>query len=163
MNKADKKKTAFLIGISIVAIVLLMLVNVRSVQTSENQYANYFALVTQSSANLTRDYQDKIGSWETGQISNTTMARITDDYLRNFTTQLNRFNQTESPEVFKEAKGSLADSFYNEIKSYEFFKEYLVTGNETKNKISTDFLSKSLEDEANAFKYYKDVTNRTKS
>jgi hypothetical protein len=163
MNKADKRRTAFLIGISIVAITLLLLVNVRSVQTSENQYANYFASVTQNSVNLTRDYQDKIGLWQQGQISNSSMAEITDAYLRNFTTQLDRFNQTDSPEVFKDAKSNLANSFSNEIKSYEFFKEYLITGNETKNQISTDFLSKSLKDEANAFKYYKDVTNRTKS
>ncbi|MGD9534257.1 MAG: hypothetical protein AB7V56_10860 [Candidatus Nitrosocosmicus sp.] len=163
MNKAEKKKTAFLIGISIVAIALLLLVNVRLVQTSENQYANYFASVTQSSVNLTRDYQDKIGLWDLGQISNSSMALITDDYLRNFTTQLDRFNQTESPDVFKDAKNSLANSFANEIKSYEYFKDFLVTGNETMNQISTVYLSKSLEDEANAFKYYKDVINGTKS
>lgn len=163
MNKADKKKTAFLIGISIVAIALLLIVNVKSVQTAENQYANYFALVTQASANLTRDYQDNVGLWELGQITNSSMAKITNDYLSNFTTQLSRFNQTESPNNFIHAKNSLVNSFSNEIKSYEFFRDYLITGNETKNKISTDFLSKSLEDEANAFKYFKDVSNGTRS
>lgn len=163
MNKADKKKTAFLLGISLVAIMLLLVVNVKSIQTSENQYANYFASVTQNSVNLTRDYQDKVGLWEMGQISNNSMAQITDDYLKNFTNQLDRFNQTESPEVFKDAKYNLANSFSNEIKSYQFFMEYLNTGNQTMNQISTNFLSKSLEDEATAFKYYKDATNGTKS
>lgn len=44
----------------------------------------------------------------------------------------------------------MSKSFINEIKSYELFRDYLHTGNETKNQISTEFLSKSLEDESNA-------------
>ena len=159
MNKADKKKTVFLIGISIIAIALLLLVNVKTVQTNQDQYANYFASITQDSVNLTRDYQDEVGLWELKQISNNTMAKLTDEYLKNFTVQLNKFNQTDAPETFKNAKISLANSFSNEIKSYEFFRDYLITGNESKNQISTNFLSKSLEDEANAFKHYKDITN----
>ena len=57
----------------------------------------------------------------------------------------------------------MSNSFSNEIKSYEFFRDYLTTGNETKNQISTDYLSKSLEDEFDAFKSFNNVVNTTLS
>ena len=161
MNKSNRIKTIFLISLSSAAIILLFYVNVASVQTSEDDYANYFATFTQSSANLTRAFQDEIGHWQLGTVSNETMAELTDNYLVNFTKQMNEFNQTESPAVFDSAKISLVNSFNNEIKSYQYFKDYLLTGNESLNEISTNFLSKSLEDEAMSFKAFKEVTNKT--
>jgi hypothetical protein len=161
MNKSNRLKTIFLISLSSAAIILLFYVNVASVQTTEDDYANYFATFTQSSANLTRAFQDEIGHWQLGTVSNETMAELTDNYLVNFTKQMNEFNQTESPAVFDSAKISLVNSFNNEIKSYQYFKDYLLTGNESLNEISTNFLSKSLEDEAMSFKAFKEVTNKT--
>jgi len=163
MKKTGKRKMAFLIGISAIAISLLVVVNIRSVQTSQDEYANYFASVTEGSVNLTREYQNEIGLWQLGEISNSTMAKITDQYLINFTTQLNEFNETASPEVFMESKNNLLESFANEISSYEFFRDYLLTGNVTKNEISNDFLSRALENESLAFKAYEKVVNITNS
>ena len=161
MNKSNRIKTIFLISLSSVAIILLFYVNVASVQTTQNDYANYFATFTQSSANLTRAFQDEIALWQLGTISNKTMAELTNTYLANFTKQMNEFNQTESPAVFEAAKNSLVSSFNNEIKSYQYFKDYLLTGNKSLNEISTDFLSESLKDEAMSFKSFKEVTNKT--
>jgi len=163
MKKTEKRKISFLIGISAIAIILLIFVNFRSVQTTQDEYANYFASVTQESVNLTRAYQNEIGLWQLGEISNNTMAEITNQYLNNFTNQLNAFNETTSPEIFIESKKNLLESFTNEISSYEFFRDYLLTGNVTKNDISTDFLSKALEDEALAFKAYEEIVNTTDS
>lgn len=161
MKRTEKRKTAFLVGISAVAIILLVFVNIKTVQTSQDEYANYFASVTQASVNLTRSFQDQIGLWQLGQISNSSMAEITNQYLRNFTAQLDNFNETASPEAFVETKENLVNSFSNEIKSYEFFRDYLLSGNATKNNISTEFLSKALEDEALAFKAYEEVVNKS--
>lgn len=163
MKKSEKRKMYFLIGISAIAIILLIFVNFRSVQNTQVEYANYFASVTQESVNLTRAFQNEIGLWQLGEFSNNTMAEITNHYLNNFTTQLNEFNETASPEVFLESKRNLLESFTNEISSYEFFRDYLLTGNVTKNEISTDLLSKALEDEALAFKAYEEIVNITDS
>lgn len=163
MKKTEKKKAAFLIGISAIAIILLVFVNIKSVQTSQDEYANYFASVAQASVNLTRAFQGQIGLWQLGQISNGTMAEITNQYLSNFTAQLNEFNRTATPEAFVKAKENLLSSYANEIKSYEFFRDYLLTGNVTKNDVSTEYLSRALEDETLAFKAYEDVINKTVS
>ncbi|VFJ12428.1 hypothetical protein [Candidatus Nitrosocosmicus franklandus] len=161
MKKTEKRKTVFLIGISSIAIVLLIFVNINSAQTTQDQYANYFASVTEASVNLTRAFQDQIGLWQLGQISNNTMAEITNKYIINFTSQLNEFNETEAPEAFLETKENLLNSFVNEIKSYEFFRDYLLSGNETKNDISTQYLSQALQDEASAFKAYEKIINQS--
>jgi len=161
MNKSNRLKTIFLISLSSVALILLFYVNVASVQTTQNDYANYFATFTQSSANLTRAFQDEIGLWQLGSVSNETMAELTNTYLVNFTKQMNDFNQTESPSAFESAKISLVKSYNNEIKSYQYFRDYLLTGNESLNDVSTNFLSESLKDEAMSFKSFKEVTNKT--
>lgn len=161
MNKSSKLKTIFLISISSLAILLLFYVNVGSVQTTQDEYANYFASLTQDSANLTRSYQDVVGLWQLGEVSNETMADLTNNYLVNFTAQMKKFNQTEAPEAFESAKKNLVNSFYNEIKSYQVFRDYLLTGNESLDKISTNFLSESLKDEAMSFMSFKEVTNKT--
>ena len=161
MNKPNKIKTLFLISLSSIAIILLFYVDIRSVQTTQDDYANYFASLIQDSANLTRAYQDEIALWQLGELSNETMAELTNTYLVNFTNQMNNFNETESPAAFESAKNSLVNSFHNEIKSYQFFKDYLLTGNESLNEISTDFLSESLKDEMMSFKSFKEVTNKT--
>ncbi|HYF99998.1 MAG TPA: hypothetical protein VD815_07895 [Candidatus Saccharimonadales bacterium] len=83
--------------------------------------------------------------------------------MKNFTTQLNEFNQTNAPKPFEATKNSMSNSFSNEIKSCEFFRDNLTIGNETKNQISTDYLSKSLEDEFDAFKSFNDIVNTTLS
>ena len=161
MNKSNRSKTIFLVSLSSVALILLFYVNVASVQTTQNDYANYFATFTQGSANLTRAFQDEIALWQLGTVTNETMADLTNTYLVNFTKQMDDFNQTESPPTFESAKNSFVNSFNNEIKSYQYFKEYLLTGNESLNEISTNFLSESLKDEAMAFKSFKEVTNKT--
>ncbi len=163
MKKTEKRKTAFLIGVSLVAIILLIFVNMKTAKTSQDEYANYFASVTNESVNLTRAFQDEIALWQLGRISNTSMAKITEDYLKNFTTQKNEFNSTASPEVFKSTKENLLNSFINEIKSYEFFRDYLLTGNVTKNDISTEYLSKALEEEALSFRSYEKIVNESRS
>ena len=81
MNKSNRTKTIFLISLCSVALILLFYVNVASVQTTQNDYANYFATYTQGSANLTRAFQDEIGHWELGTISNETMTDLTNTCL----------------------------------------------------------------------------------
>lgn len=117
--------------------------------------------MTQKSANLTNEYQNKIGEFQQGRITNTAMANWTSFYLKKFTNQLKEFDQTEAPKELESTKSKMSNSFMNQIKSYELFRDYLLTGNETNNQISTEFLSKSLKDESDAFRSFKNVVNGT--
>ena len=64
------------------------------------------------------------------------MAKITETFLPKFVTQLNQFNNTEAPIKYNKVKENYVKSFANEIKSYEFFHDFLKTNNSTANKLS---------------------------
>jgi hypothetical protein len=126
------------------------------------QYSNYLIETTDKSVDLTRQYQDEIGLWNQGKYSNSTMAKITDSFLPRFINQLNEFNSTQAPEEYNIVKENFAKSFASEIKSYELFKEYLVTNNSTKNDLSTDYLSNALNYETIARNAFAQLNNNTK-
>jgi hypothetical protein len=52
---------------------------------------------------------------------------------------LNRFNNTEAPLKYHIVKENYMKSFANEIKSYEFFYDFLKTNDATANKLSIDY------------------------
>jgi hypothetical protein len=163
MNKLNQKKIIMSCIITISIIVLLFTFNSESNKISIDEYSNYLKTTTDKSVNLTRAYQDEIALWVNGDYSNATMANITETFLPKFITQLNEFNNTDSPEKYDKVKENFVKSFENEIKSYQFFKNYLITNNSTKNELSTDYLSKALEYETMARSYYTQSNNNSRN
>nr|MBA3978465.1 hypothetical protein [Nitrosopumilus sp.] len=72
------------------------------------------------------------------------------------------FNSTKAPEEYNSVKENFVKSFASEIKSYELFKEYLITKNSTKNDLSTDYLSDALNYETIARNGFAQINNNTK-
>lgn len=154
MNKPVKKNIIIISSISIVIAILLFTTNYQSFPTSKDNYSNYLKIAIDKSVKLTRTYHDEIGLWQIGNYSNTTMAKITETYLPQFTKQLKDFNGTAASERYGEVKDNFVKSFSNEIKSYEFFRDYLITNNSTANELSNDHLSEAYKYETiarNAF------------
>ena len=75
------------------------------------------------------------------------MAKITDSFLPQFKKQLNQFNDTDAPAKYGQVKESYVKSFASEIKSYEFFKDYLLTNNSDSNETSNYYLNAALNNE----------------
>ena len=135
---------------------------VTSTTKQYSDYSNYLTETTDKSVELTRQYQDEIGLWNQGNYTNTTMAKITDSFLPKFINQLNEFNGTKAPEEYNIVKDNFVKSFASEIKSYELFREYLITNNSTKNELSTDYLSDALTFETIARNGFAQLNNSTK-
>jgi uncharacterized membrane protein YvbJ len=144
MNKSIKKKIIVISSVSIVVAVLLFTINFQPFQTSKDSYSSYLKTAIDKSVKLTRTYQDEIALWQRGNYSNATMAKITETYLPQFTKQLEDFNDTTASEKYGEVKDNFVKSFSNEIKSYELFRDYLITNNSTANELSNDYLSEAL-------------------
>lgn len=125
-----------------------------SSKSLSDPFLNLFIITNKKSANLTSQYNNEILLWQKGNYSNSTMAKITENYLPRFITQLNDFNSTQVPIKYYKIKENFVKSLGEEIKSYDLFRDYLLTGNSTKNALSTDYLSKSLEYEELAFKEF---------
>ena len=147
--------------IMIIVISTTMSYFVTSTTQQYSDYPDYLTETTDKSVELTRQYQDEIGLWNQGNYTNITMAKITDSFLPRFINQLNEFNGTKTPEEYNIVKENFAKSFASEIKSYELFREYLITNNSTKNELSTDYLSDALKFETIARNAFTQLNNST--
>ena len=121
--------------------------NLHYISSNTNQiesYKNYLENVIDKAVNLTRSYQSEIALWNDHKYSNATMAKITENYLPKFISQLDQFNKTSAPTKYSKVKDNYVKSFDSEIKSYRLFDIFLKTNNSTANKLSTDYLSSAL-------------------
>lgn len=152
---------AFLVLVELV-VISSTVITTSSFATTAVQYPNYLVETTDRSVELTRQFQDMIGLWNQGKFTNDTMANITDSFLPRFVSQLNEFNNTQAPDEYGVVKENFVKSFASEIKSYELFKDYLISSNSTKNELSTDYLSDALKYETVARDAFAQLNNNTK-
>ncbi len=160
MYKPSKKKIVILVALFIGIILFIFTINnLVSTWISKDDYSNYLKITTDNSVKLTRLYQDEISLWNNGNYSNKTMVKITETFLPKFTNQLKEFNNTVTPEKYNNVKKNFVESFENEIKSYELFKDYLITNNSTKNDLSKFYLSQALNFETIARNTFTQIYN----
>lgn len=98
------------------------------------------ALVSKSTE-LTNKYQQELGKWRTKENDNLTMITITDNYLSQFEELENEARDLVVPKGQENIKDSFIKSVNSEAASYEHFKNYLITGNKTEEKLSNDDFS----------------------
>lgn len=134
--------------------------NMNSSKPLSDTFSNLFVTMTQNSKNLTSHYNQEILLWQKGKYSNITMAKITETYLPQFVAQLSKFNSSQVPLKYEKIKENFITSLHDEVKSYELFKDYLLTGNKTKDNLSTDYLSNSFKYEELAFKEFNDINEK---
>lgn len=133
------------------------------INNSSDNYSNYLKETTDKSINLTKTYNNEIALWNSHKYSNTTMAKITETFLPKFVTQLNQFNNTEAPAKYSKVKENYVKSFAYEIKSYQFFDEFLKTNDSIVNNLSNDYLSAALNYETIARKAFAEANNNSTS
>lgn len=135
------------------------LVNIiRTNDTIQSFHIAYETLINDSHS-LTQNYQSQVGKWLSKQYDNKTIILITDRYLPEFCKLVDRA-QALQPTTTKylEAKDLYVKSLQSEIGSYRHFRNFLVTGNNTEDNISTQLLTNALKYEINSFAAF---NNRT--
>lgn len=88
---------------------------------------------------------------------NETMMNTTQEYIDNLKEIILFAKKTTVQQDYKPVLNNYIDSIKNELESYVHYKEYLVTGNLTENKISMDLLSNAFNYETQAIKLYKQL------
>ncbi len=164
MNKSNVKKKLLIVSTvaAVIVIILVFTINSRLAQTSTDSYSNYLKLTTDKSVNLTRIYNNEIALWNSHFYSNATMAKVTESYLPKFMAQKIQFSNTEAPVKYSKVKENYVKSFESEIKSYEYFKDFLKTNNFTANKLSNDYLSAALNYETIALSAFTEANNSSR-
>ena len=99
------------------------------------------------------NYQSEISSIN----DNETMMNTTQGYIDNLNEIVLFAKKTTVKQDYQPVLNNYIESIENEIESYVHYKEYIVTGNLTENKISMDLLSKAYNYETQAINLYKQL------
>ena len=99
------------------------------------------------------NYQSEISSIN----DNETMMNTTQGYIDNLNEIVLFAKKTTVQQDYQPVLNNYIESIENEIESYVHYKEYIVTGNLTENKISMDLLSKAYNYETQAINLYKQL------
>jgi hypothetical protein len=128
---------------------------------STQSFANSFESIVNETRLLDQDYQAQVKKWQGGELSNETMASVTDTYLPRFQELANRTNDLQTPAGYENVTTLYAKSLGSEMESYTHFRNYLLTGNTTESKASDQSLSDAFRFEIESFKAFKSASNAT--
>jgi hypothetical protein len=78
------------------------------------------------------------------------MIQVIDEYLPKYDMLVEKAKALDTPEKYKSAQEYLVSAVDLERQSYQHFRNFLVTGNESEYRISSDMISRSLEESVNA-------------
>ena len=103
------------------------------------------------------NYQSEISFLNQSINDKERMINTTQEYIDNLKEIIVSAKKTTVQPDYKPVLDNYIDSIENEIESYVHYKEYIVTGNLTENKISMDLLSKAFNYETQAIDLYKQL------
>ena len=104
---------------------------------------------------VSNEYQNELAKEKESINNNMTIVNKTNEYIDKLEKIILLAKEYNLQKDYKPLLNSYINSLQNEIESYIHYKNYILTGNNTENKLSLDFLSKSLIYETEAIKEFK--------
>lgn len=104
---------------------------------------------------VSNEYQNELAKEKESINNNMTIVNKTNEYIDKLEKIILLAKEYNIQKDYKPLLNSYINSLQNEIESYIHYKNYILTGNNTENKLSLDFLSKSLIYETEAIKEFK--------
>jgi hypothetical protein len=130
-------------------------------QSNEQTFATSFQGIVDETGLLSHDYDVQVQKWQRGELSNETMASITDTYLPKYQVLINRTSDLQTPAGYENVTNLYAKSLESELKSNTQFRDYLLTGNKTESEASMQSLSNAFRYEMESFKAFNSASNVT--
>ena len=112
-----------------------------SVNSLSNEYYQYESDIGKESANNNNN--------------NMTIVNKTNEYIGNLEKIISLAKEYNIQEEYKPVLNNYINSLNNEIESHIHYKNYILTGNNTENKLAEDLLSNALNFESEAIKEFK--------
>lgn len=113
-----------------------------SVNSLSNEYYQYESDIGKESVNNTNN-------------NNITIVNKTNEYIGNLEKIISLAKEYNIQEEYKPVLNNYINSLNNEIASHIHYKNYILTGNNTENKLAEDLLSNALNFESEAIKEFK--------
>jgi hypothetical protein len=132
-----------------------------STQNDAQSFATSFQGIVDETGLLSLDYDAQVQKWQRGELSNETMASITDTYLPRYQELISRTNDLQTPTGYENVTKIYSKSLESELESNTHLRNYLLTGNTTENQASQQSLSDAFRYEIESFNAFKSASNPT--
>jgi hypothetical protein len=135
-------------GIAVIGVLIAFMVFLQVEASRNNEFKRAFEKIVIDTNALTQEYTIQEDQWLSRD--NNTMVQVIDQYLPNYDMLVERAKALDTPEKYKSAQEYLVSAIDLERQSYQHFRNFLVTGDESEYEISSDMISRSLEESVNA-------------
>jgi hypothetical protein len=135
-------------GIAVIGVLIAFMVFLQVEASRNNEFKRAFEKIVIDTNALTQEYTIQEDQWLSRD--NNTMVQVIDLYLPNYDMLVERAKALDTPEKYKAAQEYLVSAIDLERQSYQHFRNFLVTGDESEYEISSDMISRSLEESVNA-------------
>jgi|SRR2546422_1218156 len=148
MKRKQKSRIITIGGIVAIAVLVGFMISLQVEAMRNNKFKRGFEKIVIDVNTLTQQYQGEESKWLAKD--NGTMISVINQYLPKYQELIDRAKALDTPERYKESQGYLVSAIESEKQSNEHFRNYLVTGDRQEYDRSSDLLTKSLTDSANA-------------
>jgi len=135
-------------GIAIIGVLIAFMVFLQVEASRNNEFKRAFEKIVIDTNALTQEYTKQEDQWLSRD--NNTMIQVIDQYLPKYDMLVERAKTLDTPEKYISAQEYLVSTIDLERQSYQHFRNYLVTGDEGEYTMSSDMISRSLEQSVNA-------------
>ena len=149
MKRKQKSRIITIGGIVAIAVLVGFMISLQVEVMRNNKFKRGFEKIVIDVNTLTQQYQGEESKWQKNY-DNSTMISVINQYLPKYQELIDRAEALDTPERYKESQSYLVSAIESEKQSNEHFRNYLVTGDKQEYDRSSDLLTKSLTDSANA-------------
>ncbi|HZA99515.1 MAG TPA: hypothetical protein VE308_00690 [Nitrososphaera sp.] len=150
MPRSKKQRTRLITlgGIAVIGALIAFMVFLQVEASRNNDFKRAFEKIVIDTNALTQQYTAEEDKWLSRD--NNTMIQIIDQYLPRYDELLDRAKALNTPEKYKSAHDYLVSSIELERQSYQHFRNYLATTDQSEYTKSSEMISQSLEQSVNA-------------
>jgi hypothetical protein len=135
-------------GIAVIGAIVAFMVFLQIDAARNNEFKRAFEEIVIDTNALTKEYTAEEAKWLAQD--NSTLINVIDQYQPRYDQLVERAKALNTPERYADSRKYLVSSIDLEKQSYQHFRNYLVTGNQTEYEKSSEMLSRSLAESANA-------------
>ena len=150
MKRKQKSRIITIGGIVAIAVLVGFMISLQVEVMRNNKFKRGFEKIVIDVNTLTQQYQAEESKWLAKNYNNSTMISVINQYLPKYQELIDRAEALDTPERYKESQSYLVSAIESEKQSNEHFRNYLVTHDKQEYDRSSDLLTKSLTDSANA-------------
>jgi len=148
LNRKQTRRLVTFGGIAVIVGLIALTVFLQIETSRNNDFKSAFEKIVVDTNALTQQYtaeENKLLPKD-----NNTLIQVIDQYLPRYDQLIDRAKALNSPERYNSAKEYLISTIQLERDSYQHFRNYLVTANQSEYQQSSDLITMSLQQSINA-------------